>query len=243
MNGDFLHDEAGELLGAYALDALDRPERDAIERHLAGCPRCRAEVMEHREVAAMLAHTGGEAPADVWNRITGALEERPPALRLVPVPPPRPRRRRLAVVVAVAAAVAVVVGGVAVHEVRRIDQLDAALAGDALERAAITALADPRARTVDLRATDRDLAVRVAVRPDGTAFLAAAALPGLAAGRTYQLWILRGAEKISAGILGRDPGVVAFRVAAPVDGFAITDEVAGGVVQTSNRPLVAGFLS
>ena len=32
------------LSGAYAVDALDDVERARFERHLAGCPACRAEV-------------------------------------------------------------------------------------------------------------------------------------------------------------------------------------------------------
>ena len=32
------------LSGAYAVDALDRDERDAFEHHLSVCDACRAEV-------------------------------------------------------------------------------------------------------------------------------------------------------------------------------------------------------
>ena len=42
-------------------------EAEAVERHLAGCPRCRREVAELREVAARFA--GGPAPARVWDGI------------------------------------------------------------------------------------------------------------------------------------------------------------------------------
>lgn len=51
-----------ELAAAYALDALDAPERSAFEAHLLGCPTCRAEVEAMREVAASLAYG---APAEV----------------------------------------------------------------------------------------------------------------------------------------------------------------------------------
>src|SRR5262245_64213668 len=82
------HAEIEELLGAYALDAVDPDEREAIEAHLSGCPRCRAEVDAGREVAAGLAQTGAPAPEGVWERIAGAIEgEAPPPLRLVAAPP------------------------------------------------------------------------------------------------------------------------------------------------------------
>ena len=84
--------EIEELLGAYALDAVDPDERDRVEAHLAGCPRCRDELAGHLEVAAMLGSTGAAAPDGVWGRIVASLEEPPPALRLeiapvAPVPP------------------------------------------------------------------------------------------------------------------------------------------------------------
>ena len=38
------HDEASDLLGAYALDAVDGDEFVELEEHLGTCPRCRAEL-------------------------------------------------------------------------------------------------------------------------------------------------------------------------------------------------------
>ena len=62
MERELTHDEAAELLGAYALDAVEVAERDAIEHHLNECPRCRAEVADHRTVASFLGSAGGRAP-------------------------------------------------------------------------------------------------------------------------------------------------------------------------------------
>jgi hypothetical protein len=89
MNGgaNFTHHDIQELLGAFALDAVDDEERDVIEAHLAGCPRCRAEVEGHRETAALLAHSGARAPEGVWDRISDALDEAPPALDLARIAP------------------------------------------------------------------------------------------------------------------------------------------------------------
>jgi anti-sigma-K factor RskA len=44
-----------DALAAYALDALDRDEAAFVERHLATCARCRAEVATLRDTTAMLA--------------------------------------------------------------------------------------------------------------------------------------------------------------------------------------------
>ena len=74
--------EIEELLGVYALDAVDDDERRIVDRHLAECPRCRAELAGHLEVASWMAGGGSQAPEGVWERISGALEERPPEMRL-----------------------------------------------------------------------------------------------------------------------------------------------------------------
>ncbi|MER3453386.1 MAG: anti-sigma factor, partial [Acidimicrobiia bacterium] len=66
MERELSHREIDELLGAYALDAVEPDERAAVEAHLRTCSRCWAEVADHREVAAYLAHSGGPAPEGVW---------------------------------------------------------------------------------------------------------------------------------------------------------------------------------
>ena len=78
--------EIEELIGAYALDAVDPDERDAVDGHLRECPRCRSELAGHLEVAALLGNTGSPAPDGVWARIASSLEEPPPALRLSVAP-------------------------------------------------------------------------------------------------------------------------------------------------------------
>ncbi|MCU4184157.1 anti-sigma factor [Acidiferrimicrobium sp. IK] len=76
------HEDIQALLGAYALDAVAPDEAELVARHLEVCPRCRAEVQEHREVAGLLGYAGQEAPAGLWDRITASMQEAPPALRL-----------------------------------------------------------------------------------------------------------------------------------------------------------------
>ena len=48
-----------ELLGAYALDAVDDDERARVEDYLSINPKAAEEVRQHREVATMLAFTMG----------------------------------------------------------------------------------------------------------------------------------------------------------------------------------------
>ena len=236
------HEQVSLLLGAYALDAVDADERAEVARHLLTCAQCRAEVEEHREVAALLANPGSDAPAGLWGRIAGSLDEPPPALGLAPVssPPTSPRwwPRRAAPFVALVAAASVAIAGLGVQlhrQGQRIDRLQTA-AAHPFAAAYDRALADPASRVVDLAGA---VELRAVLAADGRGYLRAAALPRLATDRTYQLWGQVGDDLVSLGVLGADPDVVSFP-AASVRLLAVTVERAGGVVRPSATPIVTG---
>lgn len=255
--GELNHADAAELLGVYALDALDEEERAAIEAHLRDCGACQREVAEHREVAAALAGPGpARAPEGLWDRIADALEETPPPLQMpaapvVPLERPvrleRPARRRfrpLGVAAAAAAVAAVALVGVMgvkiADDQRRIDSLEAQAQGPELRRTADAAGRDPAARRVDLRSPSAPFLAEVVLLPDGTGYLLDSNLPELSVDRTYQLWAVVGTSKISVGVLGTKPGVAAFKAPGQTSALAITSEAAGGVEVTENQPLVVG---
>jgi len=60
-------DQFGELLEAYAMGALDAPEREALEAHLAtNCPDCVPALREARWLVSQLAYAAPEAvPSDM----------------------------------------------------------------------------------------------------------------------------------------------------------------------------------
>ncbi len=68
------HQEIQELLGAYALDAVDPETAALVERHLETCVRCSTEVARHHEVAGLLANSGGESPPELWDGIASQLD-------------------------------------------------------------------------------------------------------------------------------------------------------------------------
>lgn len=270
MSANFTHHDIQELLGAFALDAVDDDERDVIEAHLAGCPRCRAEVEGHRETAALLAHSGERAPEGVWDRIATALDESPPALDLTriipgqeraaePAPPPdelaerrtaktAPRSvplRVAAATMAVAAALTLFLGvALGRTDDGRLDRLEA-LAEDmekaVMSNAAYAALNDSHNEKVRLVSSDGRASAQVVRRPDGTGYLVPGTLAPLPAGRVYQLWAVRSDAKISLGVLGAVPEVSAFRMNGPVAAFAVTEEATGGVSTTENQPVIVGY--
>jgi Anti-sigma-K factor rskA/Putative zinc-finger len=232
------------LIGAYALDAVEPDERAAVEAHLATCPRCRAELADHLEVASMLAYTGAPAPDGLWTRIASALEEPPPAMRLQVVGSPTPatnkRRSRALVGLAAAAVLLIVVLGVQVlHQGGQIDRLNTAAHQSALGRAADQALLEPTSQKLKLTSPSGDKASAIAVLTDsGTGYLMPANLPALPKGRTYQLWGITPTQVVSLGLLGPDPHLNAFPAHGQITGLAVTDEVAGGVTQSTHAPVI-----
>jgi hypothetical protein len=76
--------ELDELLGAFALNAVDRSESEQIDAYLLRSPRARHEVSDHLEVAAALGNLGadrlgtvsGGAPPRLWDQIAGSLPPR-----------------------------------------------------------------------------------------------------------------------------------------------------------------------
>lgn len=247
---ELTHPEIEQLLGVYALDAVSPEEADLVELHLRDCPRCRSEVAEHREVAASLAHVGSSAPAGVWSRIAGSLEETPPQLDLARVVSMRGRPARRSVPFRVAAAVASMAAAVIAllglqvsHLEARADKFESALQKDGLDQAVQAALLDNSARRVSLSSEDGLTVVQAVVRDNGDSYLIGDNLLKLPDDQTYQLWGVVNGQAVSLGVLGSKPGVSAFKMAAPgVSALALTRERAGGVVSSSNLPVVRGLL-
>jgi anti-sigma factor RsiW len=231
------HHEVEELLGAYALDAVDAGEAEAVEAHLETCPRCRAEVDAHREVAAHLAQAGAPAPDQVWDRIAAAIDgDAPPPMRLVvdrPAAPARWRRWAGPALGAAAAAAVVVVGVSAVVD-------DGDTGGD-LETAALEAFESPQASMAELVGEDGAVLARLAVLPGGQGYVLAGALPDLDDG-TYQLWGSDGATVVSLGVLGRHPETAAFVAGDAHDVFMISVEDEPVPAPTGD-PVAAGELA
>ena len=238
------HDEIREVLAAFALDAVDGDEAEAIELHLRDCPRCRAEVVAHREVAGALATGHEPAPIGTWDSIVDELESSP-SMRLAAVAPISVSRwrRSLRVGVAAIAAASLALFGVGVaQQEQRFDAMQAAFEDRTVLAAALAAHGNSDARQAELRSANGLVLARAVLVPDGTGYLSSDGLPRTAADRTYQLWAIVGTERISAGVLGPSPSVAPFRFAGDVVGLAITEEVAGGVVASENQPVASGVI-
>jgi len=237
------HDEIEEMLGVYALDALDQDERQEVEDHLASCPRCRAELAAHRQVAALLGNPVGDGPAvapeAVWDRIASSLQDEPPALS------PLARRNlrwRLTVFVplgAVAAGVILIVALLAA----KVGDLNQQVNSLRHEAGVTSVLLNPAHRTVELTsAAHRVWRATVVVLPDGDGYLINPSMPSLPSSQTFQLWALSRGKVVSLGVLGSQPSGVPIRVEPTMTLLMINAEPLGGTPVPTTPVLVQGSL-
>lgn len=216
-------------VAAYALDALDGAERQAVGDHLAGCPTCRHELAAHQETLVLLAPEEAPPPA-LWDRIVADIAAPPSAPAPTPAPvtalptPSTPSTRtsrssRRGGWLAAAAAVVVALGvGGAVGFA----------AGSSGDDADIDTLAEQATEVATLSSAAGDPVARVVADDDG-AYLVLDGLENLPEGRAYQLWSLTGAEPVSLGMLGRDGhNTVAFRLPPTITDLAITEAPTSG---------------
>lgn len=234
-----LSDDAQDLIAAFAIDAIDPAERAEVELLLHQNPNLWDDVVAYREVAAVIALDVESTPSTpshaVWDAIAAAIggaDETIPELRSTV----RERRARwfsrIAVAVSVAAMAVAGFVGFRLADITTGNQLQAAV--DAVLR-------DPDARVVTLTAPDGSaVEASVVIGEDGIGYIYRDTLPALASDRTYQLWAIvsgsEGRQIISAGVLGSDPQVSPFQVTGDLQGLAITNEIAGGVVTSEEAP-------
>ncbi len=261
------HDDASELLGAYALDAVDDDELTELEEHLVSCPRCRAELDGLREAAGALGNSVEPPPEGLWQRIearlgdSGEEGEPPPMPELTVGTPPerspfrapspgRTRRTRsnrllLGSVAVAASAVAIVLGIGLVrsqHDVTNLRQSVAHERAVARSTPAEIALRTPGHRMVTLVDSAHVERARFVVVPGGRGYLVSSSLPVLQSGQTYQLWGIVGTTPISLGLLGGSPHGSTFTIAGvpSTTELALTAEPSGGTVAPTGAIVASG---
>jgi anti-sigma-K factor RskA len=237
-------------LAAFAVDAVEEPERSEIAAHLAACPPCRRRLADHQEILARMIDDEGP-PAAVWDRIseqtlpvrtagalapaTAAPASTAPAPTATPATRPDGGRH-----LRPAAA-----GGRRPRHAppnrRRLAGVLAAAAavvvavsvGPALwDRAdddSSTEIVAPRLPVGVLAAPDGTEIARVGADAEGSYVELLEPMDALPAGRSYQMWSLDGPAPVSLAVLGPGTDPVA-RVTVPegTTSVAISVEPAGG---------------
>lgn len=217
-----------DLVPLYALDALEGEEQHQFEAHLVTCADCQGSLDDYREVASNLVH---DEPADdeTWERISTAIATEGEAGADVVELPRSGMGNSWKWLAAVAAVAATVFGTLLVLDGAQDDPFD----GDDIVAAAERLADQPGAIVSDFLVEDVAVA-RIVLSEDGRGFVIPAdVLDPLDQARTYQLWVINDTEDvISAGVLGNDPAPATFTWTGEVTGFALTREVAGGVISS-----------
>ncbi|MFE7892547.1 anti-sigma factor domain-containing protein [Streptomyces sp. NPDC057412] len=244
------------LAAPYALDALERAERQRFEKHLSTCEICAAEVRALTEDAVRLAwSTAAPPPAALRERVLSAVRTLPqegagaPARARTPQlpphvwgsqPPPRGRTARRPLFVpfatATAAAALVVASLFAVQANQARDDL-AAQRARASEIANVLGAPDARAGTGE-DAKGRRIGV-VASASEGRAVVTLSGYGEPPGGRVHQLWLMRpGAQPRSLGLFDRDTPLIASGLDTSSTSLAVTVEPGGGSPQPTSQPIV-----
>lgn len=240
--------ELDDLLGAYALDALDEDEQGRVDAYVSTHRQARLEVSRFEDVLAALASAeAAELPPQLWDRVQRQLDPAPtaadppmPAAAPAAVTPAAvatpaitgdelarrratPRTRRWAApALAVAAALALLASTAAVttwaNNRGQRDPADLVTLARAAEQS-------PQAQIATLEGTAGS--VRMVLDGSGHGYLLGEALPTLNEDQTYQLWSLDGSVAVSLGVLGPRPSVVAFP-AGTLRSVALSIEPRGG---------------
>lgn len=225
-------------LAAYALGVLDAAEREPVERHLASCPPCRAEVATFAETAWSIAQTAAlDTPSGLRETIVARA-----AREARPLVGPRPvsfidrligaLRRPMPAALPLALALLLVVSLAGFAGARRdADGYAAALTGVA------------GARVVPLTGADTALRGSVVIPASGAPAYLILDVPAPPSGKTWEAWILNGEKPVAAGITDGRTGVVTLLLTAPLGtgvGVAVTLEPAGGSLAPTMAPVLVG---
>lgn len=249
------HEETQELLAAYALDAVDEPERGDLERHLDECLRCSSELDALRGVTSAMGNVSEPASVELWQRISEHLYDdvststsplhtiESPHDFVMPITARRdaPTRRSKVIVGVLSVAAAAVVGVLSYNLVQvndHVSQLTTAL-GVADRGAAVAAESAPGHVDVTLSNSHvGNLAKFVLL--NGHGYMVSSKMSTLSTAQTYQLWGIINGKPISIGLMGAHPSNVEFTVASELtpSELAVTIEPAGGT-STPTTPIVA----
>ena len=243
-----------ETAAAYALDALDAPERAEFESMLASSAEAQQDVAELREVVSLLAYAAPAAtpPASLRARVLNEAGQVRPIEAARRVPNASVLRRSGVYLLLAASIVGMIV--VAGRYTRERDaRVSLASTADSLRQVVasrdvmINALLAPEVTTVKLSSTDRPPSARLYWnRTTGQVILAAFQLPPAREGRTYQLWgIAKGGTPVSLGTFNTLPTGEGRHVAVAPPGLtisvgAVTEEPAGGSPQPTTTPFLVG---
>jgi anti-sigma-K factor RskA len=262
------HEQALELAGLYALDALTPDERAAVDAHIASCTRDHSEFATLGGLAPALAAVADplDAPGSLKDNILAAYraDVAPKAVpATAPAPTPltqpvvatttRPRRWQAPTWMGwAAAAVAIVLlAVVSVYGLNLRQQADQARTRADQLAAAVAAMTAPGSEVAILHGSGAASGVSGFVAfptsTTGQGYMVVTDVPPLPTDKTYQAWYITDGTPTSAGTMTADAsGSIVVSGLEPLDGaqvVAVTVEPDGGSDQPTSDPIIVGTVT
>ena len=238
-------DGTRELLGAYALDAVDADERAQVEALVAVDDGARAELDGLQHATAVLHDDRGPSDA-VWSRIEQAMREGEPAAPAEPTSLAQHRWRRRAVRVGVAVvAVAALVALALWSDGRFTSQSIPTQPASELRHAAQLAAGQPGSRRVELISNDHRTHLEVLVAADGRAFLLGGTIGAAKPGRTLVLFATTATQTVLVHEVGPRLHLVEFELPGGALSLVLGETAGAGhpavhLAQSSLAPVCDG---
>lgn len=231
------HDQLQADVGAYLLGALEPAEQAAFERHLAGCPDCRAELEELRMAVDALPRSVEPfaAPPTLKRSLMQAVRE-----DVKPARTPLIERLGLGRLAgggfrpALAAGLAVVALAIGIG-------VGTQVGGDAGGHRVIAAAVD-RSRVPQATAT-----ITIPTGDGGPAQLRVTGMPAPKPGQVYEIWLKRGDQLQPGPLFNTDSsGAGAGAIPDDLEGVSavlVTRESTGGAKMPSEAPIISARIS
>jgi anti-sigma-K factor RskA len=240
-------EQAEELLGAYAVDALTADEAASFAAHIAGCSEHAAKAAELRATASLLAETAPPQapPPALRGRLLEAVASEPQDAAAATITPMAagPRRREVnkassgrggwftpnawTAIAAGVAALAIGVGAWALSVSNDSDAQQFASAATAVRD--LNDASGERVGTVVYFGEDEQAAVFIDDLPDA------------GEGMSYQMWAIEGGQPVSVAVMDEGTSGEVISVVdvdeASAEVLAITVEPAGGSDQPTSEPV------
>jgi Anti-sigma-K factor rskA, C-terminal len=255
-----------ELSAAVALGVAEPVDLERVEQHADECPKCAAALREFREVAAVLGASVPqvEPPARLKNRLLLTARRTPQEARVLPRARPWLRwrlawpRLPFSPAWAVAAASMLVSVGSLVWVATLQGQVAELRTAAAAEREhavrydqVVQVLASPQLAVRSLTPAMQSVRSYGTVYLDPssrTGMLTARGLPPIPSGHVWQLWFVRGNERVSGGLLWPDRlgnGYTLLQVPADVqsfEGIGVTEEPGTGSAWPTTQRIMGGSI-
>jgi len=262
-----LCDEIIELSAAVALGAAEPGDWERVEQHADECPKCAQALREFRDVAAVLGASVPQVdpPARLRNRVLLAAQRTPQEVPVLPRVSGLPWLRRFAWprmgfspawAVAMASMLVSVLSLVWVAMLQgQVADLRSAAAAER-ERATrydqvVEVLASPQLAVRSLTPAVQGMHSYGTVYLDPnsrTGMLTARGLPPVQPGHAWQLWFVRGNERVSGGLLWPDRlgnGYTLIQVPPDVtsfEGIGVTEEPGTGSAWPTTQRIMGGAI-